>query len=409
MDTLPRRSILKAAAGPISLAGRAQEKLPPVRAVTRGPKFHWFGYYDKFQFDATGRYALGMEVGFEHRQPRADDAIRIGMVDLKNGDEWIDLGESRAWSWQQSCMLQWLPGSANEIIWNDRQGQRFVAHILDVKTRKRRTIPSSIANISPDGKWALTTDFARITHTRPGYGYEGVPDPTRNVGAPEDSGIWRVDLKTGRRKLLISLGAMNRIPYRREAAVEAMHWTYVLLAAPGGKRFSFIHRWRSKGQRGFSTRLFTASPDGSEIFELDPSGQTSHYIWRDPTHILAWSRHESHGNAFYLFEDRTGKVEAVAPDVMKVNGHCTYLPGGRWILNDTYPDKQRLQHPYLYDSRTSKQYPLGHFYSPPEYTGEVRCDTHPRCSRDGRSVMIDSPHGGNGRQMYLIDISEIVS
>ena len=26
----------------------------------------------------------------------------------------------------------------------------------------------------------------------------------------------------------------------------------------------------------------------------------------------------------------------------------------------------------------------------------------------GRKVVVDSPHGGNGRQMYLIDISEIV-
>jgi len=32
--------------------------LPPVRAVTRGPKFHWFGYYDKDQLDASGRFVL---------------------------------------------------------------------------------------------------------------------------------------------------------------------------------------------------------------------------------------------------------------------------------------------------------------------------------------------------------------
>jgi hypothetical protein len=229
------------------------------------------------------------------------------------------------------------------------------------------------------------------------------------VGAPEDSGIWRVDLKTGQRKLLISLADMHRIPYQREAARNAMHWTYVLLTAPDGKRIAFIHRWRSEGQKGFSTRLFTANPDGSDVFEIDPSGQTSHFIWRDPAHILAWSWRESHGNRFYLLEDRTGKAEAVAPDVMTVNGHCTYLPGGRWILNDTYPDRDRLQHPYLYDTTSSQRCPLGHFFSPAEYTGEWRCDTHPRCSRNGKMVMIDSPHGGNGRQMYLIDISGIIS
>ena len=84
---------------------------PPVRALTRQPGFHWFGYYDKFQFDLTDRYVLGMRVGFEHRTPRPDDEIEIGMVDLLNGDRWIRLGSSRAWCWQQGCMLP-APGIA---------------------------------------------------------------------------------------------------------------------------------------------------------------------------------------------------------------------------------------------------------------------------------------------------------
>jgi hypothetical protein len=40
----------------------------PIRAITKGPKFHWFGYYDKFQFDTTGRYVLSMAVDFEGRR-----------------------------------------------------------------------------------------------------------------------------------------------------------------------------------------------------------------------------------------------------------------------------------------------------------------------------------------------------
>lgn len=95
-------------------------------------------------------------------------------------------------------------------------------------------------------------------------------------------------------------------------------------------------------------------------------------------------------------------------DVMTVNGHCTYLPGNRWILNDTYPDKDRNQNVYLYDTQTGRRHELGSFPAPPEYTGEWRCDTHPRFSPDGRKVCIDSAHAG-GRQMYLLDISAIVS
>lgn len=404
-----RRVFLRsiAAAAP-ALTRAAGEKLPPVRAITRGPQFHWFGYYDKLEFDPASRYVLGMEVGFEHRSPKPDDVIKVGMVDLGADDRWVELGETRAWNWQQGSMLQWLPGSKTEVLWNDRQGDRFVCHILDVKTRKKRTIPSAIYAVSPDARWAITTDFRRLNHTRPGYGYTGLPDPNKDVLLPEDAGIWRVDLQTGRQKLIISVADAARIPYTRGDWTGAKHWFNHLLISPDGSRFIFLHRWRGKAEgAGFSTRMFTADADGKNLHVPDPYGKTSHFIWRDPRHILAWAWHPSHGEKFYLYEDRTEKVEVVAPDVMTVNGHCTYLPGNRWILNDTYPDRERLQHPYLYDTRSGKRIPLGHFSSRSEYTGEWRCDNHPRFSPDGRKVVIDSPHGG-GRQLYLIDISQIV-
>jgi len=402
-----RRLFLQSAAA--SAALRADQRIPPARAIIRGPKFHWFGYYDKLEFDPSGRYVLGLEVDFEHRSPRPDDVIKAGMVDTADGDRWIELGETRAWNWQQGCMLQWLPGSHTEVLWNDRSGDQFVCHIMDVRTRKRRTIPSAVYAVSPDATWAITTDFRRLNHTRPGYGYAGIPDPNAETAAPNDVGIWKVDLATGKQRLVVSLADAARIPYPGGYSRGAKHWFNHLLVSPDGSRFIFLHRWRGEKEgRGFSTRMFTAGADGKDLYVLDPYGKTSHFIWRDARHILAWAWHPSHGDKFYLFRDKTDRVEVVAPDVMTVNGHCTYLPGSRWILNDTYPDKQRFQHVYLYDTKTHTRHPLGSFYSPPEYTGEWRCDTHPRFSPDGEKVVVDSPHGGNGRQLYLIDISSIV-
>jgi len=384
------------------------KNLPPVRAITRPPRFHWFSYYDKLQFDPTCRYVLGMEVDFEHRSPKADDVIKIGMVDLKNGDRWIELGQSRSWCWQQGCMLQWLPGSKSDIIWNDRQGDRFVCHILDVSTHKERTLPYPIYTISPNGRTAVAPDFRRINDMRPGYGYPGLPDPYADEPAPKDSGIFRIDIETGRRDLIISIADVAKIPSPHINTTGAKHYFNHLLFNPNGSRFIFLHRRLGPGLEGKGTRMLTAKPDGSDIRVVDSYGRTSHFIWRDERHILAWAWHPSHGNAFYLYEDGTGKVEVVGKDVMTKNGHCTYLPGSKWILNDVYPDKERKQNVYLYDVATEETISLGRFYSPPEYKGEWRCDTHPRFSPDGQSVVIDSPHGGNGRQMYLIDISAIV-
>ena len=388
-----------------------QTKLPdlrPIRAITREPKFHWFGYYDKLQFDPAGQYVLGMEVDFEHRSPKTDDVIKIGMVDLKNGDLWTELGQSTAWCWQQGCMLQWRPNSKNEIIWNDRQKNQFVCHILNVQNSMKRTLPNPIYTVSPDGRIAVAPDFRRIQDMRPGYGYAGLPDPHKDTAAPKDSGIFRIDLDTGNRKLIISLADIAKFGQTPGNPKDAKHYFNHLLFNTDGSRFIFLHRWRATGMRSFGTRMLTAKSDGTDIHIVDPCGKTSHFIWRDPEHILAWAWHPSHGEAFYLYEDGTEKVDIVGKGIMTRNGHCTYLPGNKWILNDTYPDKNRNQNVYLYNVITGKTVPLGHFYLPPEYKGEWRCDTHPRFSPDGRKVVIDSSHAGSGRQMYLIDISRIV-
>ncbi len=422
---IARRDFLRlaaASAAAVSASGLAQavqtgDEAGPalVRAITRGPKFHWFGYYDKLQFDPTGRYALGMEVDFEHRSPRAEDVIRIGMVDLHDNDRWIELGTSTAWGWQQGCMLQWRPGSHDEVLWNDRGDKGYVTRILNVRTGEKRTLPYPFYTVSPDGRTAVSPDFRRINDMRPGYGYAGLPDPDFEEPAPKDSGICRLDLDSGKADLIISIADIARFGEIPDNPKRAKHYFNHLLFNTDGSRFVFLHRWRLldgdsryKTVGGFGTRMLTATPGGEDVRVVDPHGKTSHFIWRDPRHILAWAWHPSNGNAFYLYEDGTDKVQIVGKGIMTRNGHCSYLPGNEWILNDTYPDKDRNQHVYLYHVARRKTVPLGRFHLPAEYKGEWRCDTHPRFSLDGRSVVIDSPHGGTGRQMYRIDLSKIV-
>lgn len=416
--TFTRREFLHASLA--GLAGMATCRLgfsqsantfPPVRVITRGPRHHWFGYYDKFQFDPTSRFVLGMQVPFEHRTPEPTDVIQIGMVDIEDGDRWIELGESTAWNWQQGCMLQWLPGSKSKVLWNDRAGDHYICRILDVETQEHRVIPHAIYSVSPDGKRAVTTDFRRIADVRPGYGYAGFADPHGEELAPEESGISLVDLETGTAKQILSvaqIAAMGEIPNPQPGI---KHYFNHLLFNPDGTRFIALHRWRyPNGSR--LTRMITANTDGSDVRIVIPNGYASHFIWRDPRHILSQSRNwlgiEEWAN--FLFEDKdAGIVEVVGHKVLDGGGHLTYLPGNEWILNDTYPKgKERMQTPHLYHIASGRRIDLGHFHLPPEYTGEWRCDTHPRLSPNLKYVCIDTPAPGLGRQLHLIDISGIL-
>ncbi len=107
------------------------------------PFYHGFFFYncspdDGLHFDPSGRYIIAMRIFIEGREVRPDDRGEIGMIDLKKKNNWTPAGQTTAWNWQQGCMLQWLPGSASSVIYNDREGDQFVAHILDVKTGQRK-------------------------------------------------------------------------------------------------------------------------------------------------------------------------------------------------------------------------------------------------------------------------------
>ncbi len=409
-----RRHFFRAASATLVAAGaggtRAQDALPQARAITRGPGHHWFGYYDKHQFDPTNRFVLGMRVDFEHRSPTPDDRIEVGMVDLEENDRWIPLGQCRAWNWQQGCMLQWLPGAESTVIWNDRERDRFVCRLLDVKTGERRTVPHPVYSVSPDGKSAVTPDFARIGDVRPGYGYAGIPDPHAGELAPANSGIFRIDLEHGTSALMLSVAQIAAIGEIPKAAAGIKHYFNHLLYNPDGTRFIALHRWRyPDGSR--LTRMITARPDGGDVRIVIPNGYASHFIWRDPSHILSqakgWLGNDAWGN--FLFEDReAGVLGEIGRDVLDSGGHFSYLREGEWLLSDTYPKgPERLQTPHLYHLATNRRIDLGHFPQPKEYTGEWRVDTHPRLSRDERLVCIDAPHGKEGRQMLLIDIADV--
>ena len=316
-------------------------------------------------------------------------------------------------------MLQFLPGSDSMVIWNDRIDGNFVSHLMNIYTKKEKILPFAIYALSPNGKHAVTTDFERIQNTRKGYGYAGIADPNHDNLAPDNAGIYLCNLETQKKELIITYRQMVGRPKLPDEDAELdritqKNWFNHLLFNTDGSRFIFLHRWKSKTKKdvgGFTTLMYTSDLKGEDIRLVDPSNYTSHFIWKNASQIAAWTRQPSHGNGFYVFTD--GKPEetyVLNQEKMPVNGHNTYIPNNpNWILNDSYPDKERFQHVYLYNTETDVKIPLGDFFLAAEYKGEWRCDTHPRTSNDGKMVCIDCPTENGGRQLVLMEISEKLS
>jgi len=378
----------------------------PIQAVTGGECAHWFGYYDKLQFDTGNRYILGMAVSFEDRAPTPEDAVVLGMIDTLEDNKWIPFAESTAWCWQQGCMLQWLPGSDSKVIYNARDNSGYISVIYDVFSGEKRILPRPIYAVHPDGKSAVGLNFARVGEMRPGYGYNGLPDPYANELHPENDGIYFIDLVTGESQTIITIKQIVEIS-TDDTMRTGKHWFNHLLFNPDGTRFVFLHRWHKESGKSWYTRGFTSSPDGSGIYCFNDHGMVSHFIWKDSAHLLAWAREPDTGNKFHLYTDRGESVEAVGEGVLTEDGHCTYSPCREWILTDTYPDRERMQTLMLYNPQKRTLVKLGKFYQAPTDDIQLRCDLHPRWSRDGRFICIDSKFSGK-RQMYLLDVGSII-
>ncbi len=419
----PRFNILKATV----------EQPHEVVQLTTGLKQHWMGYYDKWQVDTSGRWAVGNQVDLFFRSPTHRDRLAIGLVDLRNGNRWKEIGSSTSWGWQQGCMLQWIPGVSDEVIWNDHdESGNFVSRVYSVRSGKTRTLPKAVYTLSPDGAFALCVDMDRLQFYRPGYGYPTVGKRDFREMAPGDQGIYRMDLRTGATRLILSYAQIAALPGFPANVQEHYHWFNHLLVNPSGDRFIFLNRsrprasyeemaeflnthpeWRKPGfSSHYVTRAITANVDGSDVYALNDSGTFSHFIWKGNDVVTAWAATEDRGKAaFYEFSDKSKRYAMLDNESMPANGHNTYVPNTNyeWILNDTYPSRQdRKQTLYLYHTPTKKKVVLGRFHSPEKFTGEWRCDLHPRCDQQGKRVFFDSTHNGDRRQIYAINIEAIV-
>lgn len=373
--------------------------------ITRGDH-HFFGYYDKCPWNASGRYHLGLRVDAYGRQPRADEAAIIGMIDTEDDNRWIELSHSYAWSWQQGTLMQWLPSDPeNSIIYNIREDGQFYSEILNVHTGKRRRLPRPIYSVSETH--ALSLNFARLSYTRPDCGYAGLESAGVPPFHPDDDGIWVLDLESGESELVVNLEQLSQIDNTPEMEVWPT-WVNHLTWSPEAKRFVFLHRfWRDDPTRHFSTRFYIANADGSGLKKLHDRTYFSHYCFASEDVILGHGR-DVHGEKNYILFDHVAGTETIyGSDVFGSDGHCTYSPNGDWLLTDTYPDADRMQTLILCHVATRRRVDIGKFFAPVELDGPARCDLHPRWSRDGKKVSIDSVHSGK-RQMYVLDVSEIV-
>ena len=176
-------------------------------AITSGPHDHLLAsYFGINSWSPDNRYVAILETDVNGRLVAEDEAAKIFLVDLKDGNKMIEIGQTYAWNFQEAAMFHWLPWEDGACLWNDRRDGKFVTVVYNWKTKEERLIPYPVSAVSQDGNWAVSINYARLRLTRPDYGYAGQgQNPLRDDIWPEDEGLWLVNLRSGEGRLILSI------------------------------------------------------------------------------------------------------------------------------------------------------------------------------------------------------------
>ena len=409
---------------------------------------YFFGYYDKSPFDINSERLLAMKVNFIDRRPTKEDIVEIGYFSWKDTNKFYPIATTRAWNWQQGCMLQWLgPDYRKSIVYNDRLSDSFVTVIMNVESGEKTILPMAYYTIQSTGKTALCIDFERHYWFRPGYSYKGIEVKEKSLPDYKEDGIWAMDIANKTVRKIVSIDTIMKIQ-PHTSMIRVANYLEHLMMSPCNEKFAFLHRWRLD-DGGIYSRLFTANIDGSNIRLQSDSGRMSHYCWKNKRKIIAWGAmpnrldalrknrsmvkyfvkpllplyrkmvhsgtqrskkvHRAITNESYIeFDLESERQRKIVLGRDDTDGHPSFgkKEYGHMMISDTYPDKMtHKQKLLMFNMKTGMLQIVDELPHPKEYYGKgYRCDLHPKWSTDSNYLSIDTILDGKRRMcVYEID------
>jgi len=358
----------------------------------------FFGYYDKSPMNISNEWILFHEVpkGFSTKKPPSKYiALNIMAFNIKE-KKYYFIAQTKSYNWQQGARLQWLDN--HNFIFNqfNEDKKEYVSCIYNIKTLKKvKSINVPIYDTCSE--FALTLNFDRLAELRKEYGY--LNKKVDKLPENKKDGICLVDLKTNSCKLLISIYQIINFVNGGCINEAAQHKVNHMMINPSKSKFVFLHRYFIKGVK--YDQLLLASKSGELLKFFDNFNMVSHYIWQDNDNLIAYARNNKGVESYFQINTNTGQSRVLDNELYKYgDGHPSIYKNK--LLFDTYPNKARQKTLFIYDLKSKEYEQVISCLEPLGFYGGTRCDLHPRWSKDGKYIFIDSSHTGK-RQLYMLE------
>lgn len=382
-----------------------------VRQITHGPKHHFYGYIGHVMntpFSGSGRYLVALETEFQDHLPDGSEPASIVLLDADDDFSVRKVNETRAWNLQQGTMLYWNPAAPDrEFFFNDRDletGDVFTV-LFDVETGERvreyRHAPVSFGNagVCPAGGFFLGINYGRLARLRPVTGYAGAADATEGVAAPQNDGVFQVDVATGATEVLVSFQALADLlrPQRANIDRVSLFINHTLSSRDGEYVYFFV-----RGNFGRPDRVnvpCSVRADGSEL-TIHEQHIGGHPEW-DRGHQLIGRE----GPKQILYDVATRKVvgQIGTPEMFPdPEGDIAISPDGRRFVNGYRVGSANY---YAILDRETGDFARSEGFEHGRWRrGALRLDAAPCWRRDGNAIVVTGIASDGTRQMFLLEI-----
>jgi hypothetical protein len=389
-----------------------------VEQLTSGTKHHFFGYIGQCQtipWNATGQYILGLEIDTIDRMPKPEEAATIFVIDTHDGNKMIRLDKTNAWNPQQGTMFYWNPlAPETQFFFNDidvKTGEVFTA-VYDIEKNKRvreyRYADTPIGNggVAADGSAWLGLNYGRLARLRFVTGYPAAVDWSKDEVAPENDGIFIVDIKTGDKRLLVSYRQLEDKLKERHPDLEhsGLFINHTLWNRDANRVYFFVRSgWDGKpGER--INMPFTIHADGTGL-TLHETHIGGHPEW-DLGNVLIGIRkgEEEKGDEQILYNVDTKQIVGQlgnAEMFPKPEGDISLSPDGDWFVNG-YSESSKNY--YAVYRRSDGAFSRSEGIDKGSYSGDIRIDPAPRWNRTNDAILVPGIDGNKTRQMFVIRV-----
>ena len=408
---------MSVAGASVMSADRAGTLSTSVRQVTFGPRHHFFGYFGHVRtcpWNASGRYLVALETGYQDRMPQPGEAADIVLLDVQNNYAVRVVEQTRAWNFQQGTMLYWNPEAPEtQVFFNDRdpETRQVVCVRFDIsrgehgeRVREYRFADQPIGNsgIAQHGGWFLGINYGRLDRLRPVTGYPGAYDWTagREEGHPSDDGVFKVNAQTGEKELLVSFAEMADVLRVERPDVDGKElFINHTLWSRDDARIYFYARGDFEVRDRRLDVPFTMRADGTELRPLS-------------LHIGGHPEWESDRMLIGVRDDRQILFDVVADEVAglltpedifpKPGGDIALSADGSLFVNGHGEGGKNY---YTVLRRSDGAWTRSDAFNRGEYTGgPLRIDPSPNWNRDGTQLMVVALDAEQTRQMFVMDV-----